>query len=121
MSRATILEDDREIYAIFFPADGEHEAPSICIADGSVRLEAYGEPGPHGLIPYIRCIDTIEGTIFKRIPAWMVIINYAPRQHLFTPDSLGQCIHCGHGKDDYRRDTKTCVNRPKLKGGGSVP
>lgn len=115
MSRATILEDDRQIYAIFFPADGEIEASSISIADRQIRIEAYGEPGPHGLIPYLRCIDVCEGTVFKRVPAWMVVINYAPRQHLFTPDATGECIHCGYGQDSFGRSTAVCVDRPKAK------
>jgi len=98
---------------IFFPANNDEEAGSICTAHHSVKLEVYAEPGPHGPMPWIRCIDTIEGTVFKRIPAWMVIINYAPRQHLFTPDSTGVCIHC----DGYEssRDPDVCVDRPKKR------
>ena len=72
MTTQTILDDKRPIRAIFLHNDSDTQY--VVGAYGTTKIEAYGEPCEHWLVPWIAVY--YEGKLAYRLPASMVEIVY---------------------------------------------
>lgn len=68
-----MLEDDRTIEGLYFD---DEEGSCFVVGHGDVTtIEAYGEPGVYGDIPYFAVFE--RNKITHRVPAYKVTVKYA--------------------------------------------
>jgi len=70
--KSEIVEDKRRIVAVWFN-DGQET--HLTVGGEITGITAYEELGPYCGIPYLRVHDK-QGKVSRRLPAWMVEIQY---------------------------------------------